>query len=92
MDVYLLCLEVLLVVLFGIGMWALGKLIFGIYRRLTRKVFYVSPTGSDANSDHDPASPLLTIGAAVDAAAAGDCIMVLPGSYRAPIHPRPKED
>ncbi len=45
------------------------------------EVFYVSPTGSDANNGHDPASPLLTIGAAITKAIAGDFIKIKSGTY-----------
>lgn len=47
----------------------------------TGEVFYVSPTGNDAFGGHDPASPLLTIGAAITAASAGDFIKVKAGTY-----------
>ncbi len=47
----------------------------------TGEVFYVSPTGNDAHSGHDPASPLLTIGAAITKASAGDWIEVKAGTY-----------
>ena len=47
----------------------------------TGEVSYVSPAGSDGNSGHDPASPLLTIGAAITLATAGDYIKVFAASF-----------
>ncbi len=47
----------------------------------TGEVWYVSPAGSDSFSGHIPTAPLLTIGAAIAAAAAGDYIKVMAGTY-----------
>ncbi len=47
----------------------------------TGEISYVSSAGSDGNSGHDPATPLLTIGAAVSLAAAGDYIKVFSSEF-----------
>jgi len=51
-------------------------------------VWHVAKTGNDANGGHAGQYPVnlandakLTIGAAITAAAAGDCVVVWPGTY-----------
>lgn len=55
--------------------------IFSPHAAHAASVYYVSPEGSDDNPGSQSA-PLLTIGAAVAEATAGDLVVVAPGSYR----------
>ncbi len=43
--------------------------------------FYVSPSGSDANSGRTPAEPWQTLQFAIDQLAAGETLIVAPGTY-----------
>lgn len=47
----------------------------------TGDIWYVTKTGNDGNSGHDPENPFLTIGAAIAAASAGDAITIKTGTY-----------
>lgn len=44
-------------------------------------IWFVAKTGNDSNNGHSYGTALLTIGAAVTAASAGDTIIVYPGTY-----------
>jgi len=47
----------------------------------THNIYYVSPAGSDSNAGTLLSSPLLTIGAAITKAIAGDAIYIMTGVY-----------
>ena len=56
--------------------------VFGITDSLDAKTVYVNAvTGSDANDGLTTNTPLLTLQAAVDAAAAADLVLAAPGVY-----------
>jgi hypothetical protein len=44
-------------------------------------IWYVSPQGSDAQDGRNPGTAFKTVGRAVEAAKAGDTILIAPGAY-----------
>ncbi|HEX9005845.1 MAG TPA: hypothetical protein VF889_01030, partial [Bacteroidota bacterium] len=56
--------------------------LFNCFLRAQSRTFYVSPGGSDQNDGLSLSSPFLSIAHGVDAAAAGDTVYLLPGTYR----------